>query len=146
MGTNEFVVLIVDNFLANLLVTRMSFEAPESTEGVLMIGRIPAIIFGDPKFIIIVVVLDLVIAIAYIIEMIRTCTWSPIPPLDIMNDNEVVMTTFEGAKMFERYCSDADLKEGYLSEDVLLTLTNNHLELANLMLVLQFDKEDKAMD
>jgi hypothetical protein len=66
------------------------------------IVTVPALVLGDLKFVVIIGVLNLALLLLYIFELIRTRAWVAIPPLDIMNDSEVIIAAFEGGRLFER--------------------------------------------
>jgi hypothetical protein len=105
-GIQEYFASLVDNMLINLLLARWVSRAPDPTEDVSAIITVPALVLGDMKFVVIIGVLNLAILLLYIFELIRTRAWVAIPPLDIMNDSEVIIAAFEGGRLFERRAKD----------------------------------------
>jgi hypothetical protein len=124
-GTEEFVASVLDNTLINRLLTRFISNAPEPTERVAVVVGVPSVVFGDYKFIVIVGVLNAVIVLAYLVEFARTWAWQAMPPLDIMNDSEVIVAAFEGGRSFERGMKLTSLPAAYdrrLSAKSMLSL------------------------
>jgi len=106
-GVGDFFGSIIDNMLVSLAVTRWVSGAPEPTEDVSAVIAVPSLVIGDKQFIVIIVVLNLVLSTMYIIELLRTRAWNATPPLDIMNDSEVIIAAFEGGRLFERRRNDS---------------------------------------
>ncbi|KAF1847822.1 uncharacterized protein K460DRAFT_426644 [Cucurbitaria berberidis CBS 394.84] len=124
-GTQDYFASLVDNLLVNLHLTRWASGAPEPTESVPASVTVPALVFGDKKFIWIICVLNLVILCAYLCELIRTRAWAATPPFDIMNDSEVIIAAFEGGRMFEKSLVDAALYSSSrqrISDNTMLNL------------------------
>lgn len=124
-GTEDFLASLVDNTLVNLLLTRLVSRAPQSTEEATIVVIVPSVFFGEKRFIILVGIVNLVIVIAYTLEVIRTRGWAATPPLDIMNDTEVIIAAFQGGRRFERTLNDAALPtlgRERPSDDTMLSL------------------------
>ncbi|KAJ4369720.1 hypothetical protein N0V83_005483 [Neocucurbitaria cava] len=124
-GTQDHFASLVDNILINLYITRLVSGAPDPTEEVIASVTVPALVFGDKKFIWIVGALNLVIVCAYLCELIRTRAWAATPPLDIMNDSEVMIAAFQGGRLFEKTLKDEahhSTAARRISENTMLSL------------------------
>ena len=124
-GTEDFFASLVHNTLVRLRQTRLVSHTKESTEQTTAIVTVPAIVFGNKKFVWVLGILNLFIVLAFVFEFISTRGWAATPPLDIMNDSQVIMAAFEGGQRFERIFEEGgkhELREERLSDDTLLSL------------------------
>ncbi|KAK5096489.1 hypothetical protein LTR70_001663 [Exophiala xenobiotica] len=101
-GTEDYLAAMTDDIMINLLLTRMFGNDPNPTKTVSITVAVPALIFGDRKFIIIVVVLNALISGVYVFELIRTRGWRGMPPLDFTNISDVMICASKGGMMSVR--------------------------------------------
>jgi hypothetical protein len=137
-GTQEFIASMIDNTLINRLLTRLVSNAPEPTLGVPVAIGVPSVQFGDYKYVRIVCILNGVIALAYIAEFVRTSAWKATPPFDIMNDSDVIVAAFEGARAFEKSFKPTSAPHNYnkrLSTKAMLNLQYDDSQLGKPILL-----------
>lgn len=147
-GIQEYLASLVDNMLVNLLLTRLVSNAPEPTEEVTALITVPSVVLGDMKFVVIVGIFNLLILLMYTFELIRTRAWVAIPPLDIMNDSQVIIAAFEGGRQFERRTKDTpyqNLGGQRISEDTTLRLDYNISTPERLVLIPQITDEETML-
>lgn len=109
-GVEDFVASIVDNSLVDLLLTRMVSNAPGATKQAFATIGVPAIVFGDRKFIVIVVVINILICAAYVVEFARTRAWRGIPSLDFMNLADMLISASKGGIAYENMAEQSGRK------------------------------------
>lgn len=95
-GSEDFLASIVDNTIVTLLNTRMVSGAPQATKKVDMAIGVPAFVFGDVKFVYLVVAINLIVTAIYVIECLRTRAWAGIPQLDITNVSDLLISAYRG--------------------------------------------------
>jgi len=99
-GTEDFWASLVDNVISLLLLTRMVGNAPQPTQKVLATIGVPALIFGDFKFIIIITVINMLVVGVYVIELLRTKAWAGIPDFDLMQISDIIVGSYRGGVVY----------------------------------------------
>lgn len=57
---------------------------------------VPAVIFGELGFVIAIAALNTMIVILYVVELLRTRVWAGLPPIDLANLSDIIISAAKG--------------------------------------------------
>lgn len=87
---------MIDNILIHLLSTRYISEAQQSTQLIEANCAITAIVLSDWIYLVAVIMMNSIISLVHIFESIRTRVWSGISTLDLVNLEDIIISTIKG--------------------------------------------------
>lgn len=115
-ATEDLLESLFDNINVLWITTRMVSHASDPIingrrEGIKAVPatvKIPSVIFGEHNFIVAIAVLNTIIVLAYLFELARTRVWAGLPPVDLANTSDMVISAAKGGIVFSEKDESAD--------------------------------------
>ncbi|KAF8859486.1 hypothetical protein BDZ45DRAFT_801612 [Acephala macrosclerotiorum] len=121
-GVADHVASLVDNTIIALLSAR--FIAGKQSAPLKVQVTISAIVYGDLRYIIAVLVINILILLLYTVEAFRTCLWEGLPEEDILDISSLLVGIIEGHVKLVDVSDDKKANGSGNEENIQLVVTS----------------------
>lgn len=121
-GIADHVTSLVDDIIVALISTR--FIGGRKSAEIRVKVSIPAVVYGDLRYIIAIFVFNILILLLYLIEAIRTRLWESLPEVDIVDISSLVVGIVRGDVQLVDMSEDKEAGGGRGENDIKLVMAS----------------------